>query len=448
MTEDGGPATHDAAPEEVEHLTDADRLRRARRPHAPRPTSGRFSDADLPHDLPDYLTGQLPRAAATGSIETLTTEDDHGGPAELDDRDRDVFSALVELGVAEDEALAAVLQDRVPLALTRNILEEKLQYTIEEVAERVEVEADTLRKLRAAQGLPDRDLFSKLDIEAAEQFASMLEVFNVETLIRSSRARGNAIGAIVMNDLGVVRDELILPLRRAGADDVTIAIALAEAMRAIEPTARAALGTAYQTHLRHMLTTEIASAATRGTESSMRVAVGFVDIVGFTRLSARIDGHGLDDLIDAFEGRVVEIVSSRPDVAVVKYLGDAVMLIGPDGCTLAEAMLELTQEVEQLADAPVRGGMAVGEVLVRDGDYFGPTVNLAARLTDLTRPWRVLVAEEDIDEVRTQFKVDRIRTTRLRGIGATKPGVVQRPWDDDELAALAAESEAAAAAEG
>ncbi len=382
---------------------------------------------ELPEDLPEFLTGQLP----------VVEPEPEPAEREFDERDLEVLAALVDLGVPEDAAREAILRDRVALELSRTLLDEEGLYTLDELAEMVEVEASVLLQLRTAQGLPTQERYSALDLKWATQVATMLEVFNLETLVRSGRARANSIASIVMNDLGVVRDELILPLRRAGADDVTIGIALAEAMNAVEPTARATLETAYELQLRHMLSTELAASAARGTAQQLRVAVGFVDIVGFTRLSARIDPGGLDELIDAFEGRVVEVVSQRHDVAVVKYLGDAVMMIGPDVCTLAEAMLDLVREVDELVDAPIRGGLAEGEVLVRDGDYFGPAVNLAARLTDLTRPWRLLVAEGDVEAARRRFKVDRIRPVRLRGIGSVRPGVVQRELTEEELAEVA-----------
>ena len=88
-------------------------------------------------------------------------------------------------------------------------------------------------------------------------------------------------------------------------------------------------------------------------------------------------------------------------------------------------MLELTREVEPLSDAPLRGGMAHGATLVREGDYFGPPVNLAARLTDLARPWSVLADEALMDELEDDFDVKRILPTRIRGIGLRRPLAVR-----------------------
>ncbi len=404
------PGAEDAPP------STAERLRRARA--APRPTSPNVDPGTLPRELPEFLTGQLDVVPDTGPDQ---------------DVDPDVLATLVDLGIAEDEARDAIATDRVALVLSRQLLDDKPSMTIDDLERESGVSAGDLHLVRSAMGLPIEERYSQLDLEWANQIGEMLEVFDIDTVVRSARARGNAITSMVMSDLSTVRDGLILPLRRAGADDVTIGIALAEATKALDPTSRALILTTYGMQLRHLLGTELAANAARGTTSQLRLAVGFADIVGFTRLSARIDPTGLDSLIDTFESRVVEVTSNRPDIGVVKYLGDAVMLVGPNAPTLAEALLELVEEVDALADAPVRAGLATGEVLARDGDYFGPAVNLAARLTDVSRPWRVLVAEEDIDEVRRRYKVVRIRPMRLRGVGTTRPGSIQRELTHEEL---------------
>jgi adenylate cyclase len=163
---------------------------------------------------------------------------------------------------------------------------------------------------------------------------------------------------------------------------------------------------------------------------SVDLAVGFVDVVGWTSLSSRIDPQGLDSVLDAFESRIIEVTAPDPDVGLVKYLGDAVMLVAPEPTVLARALLDLTTPVPALEDAPLRAGLAAGATLLREGDYFGPAVNLAARLTDLARPWSVLAAEELVEELSPAFEVRRIRPTRIRGIGLRRPLAVTAKADE------------------
>jgi len=68
---------------------------------------------------------------------------------------------------------------------------------------------------------------------------------------------------------------------------------------------------------------------------------------------------------------------------------------------------------------PARAGLAVGPVLARDGDYFGPVVNLAARIVDVARPSCVMVSDELRDTLGASehFAFHRLPPKRLKGIG-------------------------------
>ena len=74
---------------------------------------------------------------------------------------------------------------------------------------------------------------------------------------------------------------------------------------------------------------------------------------------------------------------------VVKFLGDAAMFVAAQADDVAEIATCITEGA-----APVRGGIAYGDVLAQDGDYFGPPVNLAARLVAEAGPRQVLGSAE------------------------------------------------------
>jgi adenylate cyclase len=74
----------------------------------------------------------------------------------------------------------------------------------------------------------------------------------------------------------------------------------------------------------------------------------------------------------------------------------------------------------------MRGGMAHGPVLARAGDYYGPPVNLAARLTDHARPGSVL-ADEELDDALAALHLRRVPPMRLRGLGFRRPYRVRYP---------------------
>ena len=96
------------------------------------------------------------------------------------------------------------------------------------------------------------------------------------------------------------------------------------------------------------------------------------------------------DRFEAVTGDVVAAVGAN----VVKRIGDAVMYVtnAPGiGCTLG---LDLIEACAALRLPKLRVGVAFGDVIVRQGDFYGPTVNLAARRRRGAEPGTVLADAE------------------------------------------------------
>ena len=146
-------------------------------------------------------------------------------------------------------------------------------------------------------------------------------------------------------------------------------------------------------------------------------AVAFVDLTGFTRLTEQ---RG-DEVAAAIAMRLGELTTDtvgRQGGKVVKLLGDGVLVRFDDASAAADATLDLLAALVS-ADLPSgHAGLASGPLIVRDGDIFGRTVNLAARVADAT-PDGHLYAPENVASV---LKPDRfeLRPTDgalLQGIG-------------------------------
>jgi adenylate cyclase len=75
-------------------------------------------------------------------------------------------------------------------------------------------------------------------------------------------------------------------------------------------------------------------------------------------------------------------------VAVVKLIGDEAMLVWPTPARAARAALEILAATGSRGLPPARAGFALGPLLARGGDYFGPAANLASRLIARARPAR------------------------------------------------------------
>ncbi|MEU6821634.1 adenylate/guanylate cyclase domain-containing protein [Streptomyces atriruber] len=122
-----------------------------------------------------------------------------------------------------------------------------------------------------------------------------------------------------------------------------------------------------------------------------RLAVGFADLVGFTRLTRRMEEEELGELVEAFETTAADLVAAHGG-RLIKTLGDEVLYAADDAGVAAEIALRLIETMANDETMPeLRVGIAFGTVTTRMGDVFGTTVNLASRLTSIAPRDAVLV---------------------------------------------------------
>ena len=176
----------------------------------------------------------------------------------------------------------------------------------------------------------------------------------------------------------------------------------------------------------------LSSAANRlltvGSTDAVEQAVCFCDIVGFTSRSKELEDDELVDWIETFEARSAEIVVDLGG-RVIKNIGDEVLLVADDpaaGARIALALVERGADENDPFPA-VRAGVAYGDVVTRLGDVFGPTVNIAARLTSLARPGTVLVDDgmrERLGEDPT-YSWRRLQRASVKGYSRLRPWVLR-----------------------
>jgi adenylate cyclase len=77
----------------------------------------------------------------------------------------------------------------------------------------------------------------------------------------------------------------------------------------------------------------------------------------------------------------------------VKWLGDGVMFYFAEPESAIRSGLALIDQAEKAISVPARIGINAGPVIVQEGDYYGRTVNVAARIADYAGPHEVLVSD-------------------------------------------------------
>lgn len=154
-------------------------------------------------------------------------------------------------------------------------------------------------------------------------------------------------------------------------------------------------------------------------EHATACAVGFGDLVSFTALAKRMPPDELALLVERFEALAADVVAGGAG-RMVKTLGDEVLFTAEQPTQAADIALAL---VDRLAGDPampqIRVGVAYGEVILRMGDVFGTTVNLASRLTSVAPRGGVLVDGALAEALRFsgRYRLSGPRRRAVRGFG-------------------------------
>jgi adenylate cyclase len=131
----------------------------------------------------------------------------------------------------------------------------------------------------------------------------------------------------------------------------------------------------------------------------------FADLVGFTTLTATRGDEVAADVATSFHSEVARLAADHGAEAV-KAIGDAVMVRGTDAASTVLLGLRITSLSEELGFPPVRIGMCTGPAVRRGQDWFGATVNLAARVANLAAGGEVLLGESTLRAVRAVSGLD------------------------------------------
>jgi adenylate cyclase len=145
-------------------------------------------------------------------------------------------------------------------------------------------------------------------------------------------------------------------------------------------------------------------------------AICFLDITGYTRLTEERGDEAAAELAGTLS-RMVRRSSRAYGGKPVKWLGDGVMFFFPDPGSGVLAALDMVEGAANAGLPPAHVGLHAGPVLFQEGDYFGRTVNLAARIAEYARPGEVVVSQhvvEVVDAIPVSFV--EIGPVELKGV--------------------------------
>jgi adenylate cyclase len=316
-----------------------------------------------------------------------------------------------------------------PRRLEELLLGGELRYTSMDAIRAAGVSEEFARQLWRALGFPhvpdDMIAFTEGDVAALTRIATLRPagVIDDEIVLRMVRAVGQTMARLAKWQIDILVEALTDPLEPPDSAALRLIMENAETHIAeLEPL------------IVHAWRRQLAAAGTRllaardSEDLKTQAAVGFADLVAFTRTSRELDERELARLVERFEVTASDVVAEHGG-RLVKTLGDEVLFSADTARTGAEIGLSVAEAVREDAGIPdVRVGMAYGPVLPLRGDVFGTTVNLASRLTEMARPGTTLVDAGLAAELRDDDAYDLSRITRRRahGLGVIQPYVLRR----------------------
>ena len=121
-------------------------------------------------------------------------------------------------------------------------------------------------------------------------------------------------------------------------------------------------------------------------------AFGFVDLAGYTRMTEEWGDQASARLVAALS-EMVDTVARAHHGEPVKWLGDGVMVYFRTPGGAVPGTIEMVRRAPEVG-LPAHAGIAAGPVVFQDGDYFGRTVNMAARIASHATAGQTLVSRE------------------------------------------------------
>jgi adenylate cyclase len=296
-----------------------------------------------------------------------------------------------------------------------------------ELSDRTEIPMELLKVVREAVGFAEpkpEDHLREDELAIVPVIELLLSIGAPPVLIsRWLRVCAQSLRRITGTETDAYRTAVMGHFLAQGMSEREMLEAQAEFGSQLSPLMEQALLAAYRGQQEHAwkgALEEFVEAALERTGRLSRLhrppAMCFLDITGYTRLT---EERG-DEAAAGVAERLAALVrrSSREHQGEpVKWLGDGVMFYFPDPGQGVLAALQMAAGVATEGLPPAHVGIHAGPVVYQEGDYFGRTVNIAARIADYARPGEVLVSQEVVDAApETPVTFAEIGPVELKGV--------------------------------
>ena len=290
--------------------------------------------------------------------------------------------------------------------------------TFAELSERTGIPIEVLTVLRDATGgkaaRPDDHVrVGELDILPLVEYQMQLG-FRPQAIERALRVYGDSSRRVAEAEAEWWRSEVQERVLADGGSTSAIAERAREITPRLSDASDRALMSIYHAQQTHVWLTNIVDGAAAALEGAgLRIreeksppAMCFLDVTGYTQLTQERGDAAAAALVEKLS-RIVQRISVQHGGRPVKWLGDGVMFHFPDPGLGVVAAIEMVESLAAAGLPPAHVGLHAGPIIIQEGDFYGQTVNLAARIGEYARPGEVLVSgavRERADASRIDFE--------------------------------------------
>jgi adenylate cyclase len=290
--------------------------------------------------------------------------------------------------------------------------------TLQQAARECGMQPALIERIWRSAGLATDTLeeIPREDVELLRHMGAVIDAgFPLVAFLQLVRVYGQALDMIADAEVKLFHLYVHEPMMRDGRPQLEIAEAMGDLASELLPLASPVMDRLHQRALQHFVGQDVVGhleAEGDGDElGRVRVTIAFADLAGYTRLT---EEAGEEQALDVVERFVDAVQVTLPDGArVIKTIGDAVMVVGTD----ASAMVDWAVGFQELhPERPLpRIGLHCGPALYRDGDYYGRSVNLAARVGARAAGGEVLCTQSVADAAGPHLALDPIGEVKLKG---------------------------------
>jgi adenylate cyclase len=294
-------------------------------------------------------------------------------------------------------------------------------YTVQEATRETGLDPDLIETIFTTMGLPAGavERISDSDMELLRYAAAVLLAgLPLVAFLQLARVYGQALAQIADAEVRLFHMYVHEPLMREGVPGVEMAEEMQGLASELLPLASPMMDHVHQRLLAHFVDQDVIGHMETDLDprerlelGHVRVAIAFADLAGYTRMTEEFGDEHAVDIVERF---VAEVEHTLPDDArIIKTIGDEVMIVGTDAGSLVDWAVGF-QALHATRPLP-RIGMHHGEVVYRDGDYYGREVNQAARVSARAGGGEVLVTRPVVEAAGSHLQFELIGEVRLKG---------------------------------